>query len=120
MACLCLDAVEISTNGGHYVALDMQPSPYPLGGEPAAVVEDVERLGGFGIAAHPDSPTPELAWTDWDAPFDGIEWLSADSEWRDESRARFARVLFDYLLRPAPALASLLDRPVSRSNVGTS
>src|SRR6476659_9628398 len=27
---LCLDAVEISTTGGHYVALDMQPSPYPL------------------------------------------------------------------------------------------
>ena len=110
---LCLDAVEISTNGGHYVALDMRPAPYPLGGEPAAVVEDVKRLGGFGIVAHPDSPKTELAWKDWDAPFDGIEWLSADSEWRDESRARLARVPFDYLLRPAPALASLLDRPVT-------
>jgi hypothetical protein len=110
---LCLDAVEISTNGGHYVALDMQPAPYPLGGEPSAVVEDVKRLGGFGIVAHPDSPKSELAWKDWDAAFDGIEWLSADSEWRDESRARLGRVLFDYLLRPAPALASLLDRPVA-------
>ena len=110
---LCLDAVEISTNGGHYVALDMQPAPYPLGGEPSAVVEDVKRLGGFGIVAHPDSPKPELAWKDWDAPFDGIEWLSADSEWRDESRARLGRILFDYLLRPGPALASLLDRPVA-------
>jgi len=110
---LCVDAVEISTNGGHYVALDMQPAPYPLGGEPSAVVEDVKRLGGFGIVAHPDSPKSELAWKDWDAPFDGIEWLSADSEWRDESRARLGRVLFDYLLRPAPALASLLDRPVA-------
>src|SRR5689334_14892345 len=76
---LCLDAVEISTSGGHYVALDMRPSSYPLGGEPAAVVEDVKRLGGFGIVAHPDSPKADLAWTDWDAPFDGIEWLSADS-----------------------------------------
>ena len=110
---LCLDAVEISTNGGHYVALDMRPAPYPLGGEPAAVVEDVNRLGGFGIVAHPDSPKSELAWKDWDAPFDGLEWLSADSEWRDESRARLARGFFDYLLRPAPALASLLDRPVA-------
>ena len=53
---LCLDAVEISTDRGHYVALDAQPSPYPLGGEPSAVVEDVRRLGGFGIAAHPDHP----------------------------------------------------------------
>jgi hypothetical protein len=109
---LCLDGVEISTSGGHYVALDMAASPYPLGGEPTAVVEDVRRLGGFGIAAHPDSPKPELAWTDWDAPFDGIEWLSADSEWRDESRLALSRVLFDYFLRPAPALALLLDRPV--------
>ena len=110
---LCLDGVEISTSGGHYVALDMRPAPYPLGGEPSAVVEDVKRLGGFGIVAHPDSPKTELAWKDWGAPFDGLEWLSADSEWRDESRARLAHVLFDYMLRPAPALASLLDRPVT-------
>jgi hypothetical protein len=110
---LCVDAVEISTSGGHYVAVDMQPAPYPLGGEPSAVVEDVKRLGGFGIVAHPDSPKSELAWKEWDAPFDGIEWLSADSEWRDESRARLGQVLFDYLVRPAPALASLLDRPVA-------
>ena len=65
---LCIDGVEISTNGGHYVALGMSPAPYPLGGEPVAVVEDVARLGGFGIAAHPDSPKPSLAWTDWDVP----------------------------------------------------
>lgn len=110
---LCLDAVEISTNGGHYVALDMQPATYPLGGEPDAVVEDVRRLGGFGIVAHPDSPRPQLAWSAWDAPFDGIEWLSADSEWRDESRLRLTRALFQYFLRPAPALASILDRPVA-------
>lgn len=110
---LCLDAAEISTAGGHYVALDMPASPYPLGGEPSAVVEDVSRLGGFGVAAHPDSPKPELAWTDWTVPFDGIEWLSADTEWRNESRARLARVLFDYFVRPAGSLASTLDRPAA-------
>ena len=66
---LCIDGVEISTNGGHYVALGLPRTPYPLGGEPSAVVEDVARLGGFGFAAHPDSPRPELAWTDWTAPF---------------------------------------------------
>ncbi len=53
---LCIDAVEISTTGGHYIALDLPASPYPLGGEARDVVEDVQRLGGFGIAAHPDSP----------------------------------------------------------------
>ena len=108
---LCIDGVEISTNGGHYVALDMSPAPYPLGGEPSAVVEDVRRLGGFGIAAHPDSPRPELAWRDWTAAIDGIEWLSADTEWRNESRPALARALFDYAWRQGPALASLLDRP---------
>ena len=64
---LCIDAVEISTNGGHYVALGLGAAPYPLGGEAAAVVEDVARLGGFGFAAHPDSSRPELAWTRLDA-----------------------------------------------------
>jgi hypothetical protein len=110
---LCIDAVEISTNGGHYAALGLGPAPYPLGGEPAAVVEDVSRLGGFGFAAHPDSSRPELAWSDWTLPFEGIEWMNADSEWRNETRMRLARVVFSYFVRPGPALASILDRPVS-------
>ena len=110
---LCIDAVEISTNGGHLVALDMPAAPYPLGGEPAAVVEDVLRLGGMPVAAHPDSAKAELAWKDWGAPVAGLEWLNLDSEWRDEPRARLARVAFDSLLRPGPALAMLLDHPSS-------
>ncbi len=110
---LCLDAVEISTDEGHYVALDMRPSPYPLGGTADAVVEDVGRLGGFGVAAHPDSPKPELRWTDTSAPIDGIEWLNADSEWRNESRANIARAGLAYLFRRGPALATLLDRPAT-------
>ncbi len=76
---LCLDAVEISTAQGHLVALDMPRAPYPLGGDADAVVEDVHRLGGFAVAAHPDSPKPALRWTDDAAPIDGIEWLNADS-----------------------------------------
>jgi hypothetical protein len=91
----------------------MGAAPYPLGGEPRAVVEDVARLGGFGIAAHPDSARAKLAWTDWAADVDGLEWLSADSEWRNERRSRLARVLFDYVLRPGPALASILDKPTA-------
>lgn len=110
---LCIDGVEISTDGGHYVALGMARAPYPLGGEPAAVVEDVARLAGFGVVAHPESARPGLVWTDWGVPFDGLEWLSADTEWRNEPRMRLTRVLFDYVWRPGPALASILDRPVS-------
>ena len=110
---LCLDAVEISTDDGHYVALDMPRSPYPLGGAAAGVVEDVARLGGFGIAAHPDSPKESLRWTDADAPIDGIEWLNGDSEWRNDSRARLWRAAAGYLFRPGPALTMLLDRPAT-------
>lgn len=110
---LVLDGVEISTDQGHYVAFDMPRAPYPLGGAAEAVVEDVARLGGFGVAAHPDSPKPQLRWTDDRASIDGIEWLNTDSEWRGESRARLARAGIAYFLRPGPALASLFDRPVT-------
>src|SRR5258708_4751416 len=110
---LVLDAVEISTDQGHYVALDMPRAPYPLGGAADAVVEDVHRLGGFGIAAHPDSPKPALRWTDDHAPIDGIEWLNADSEWRADPRLQLARARRPAFLRPRPALAAVFDRPAT-------
>ena len=111
---LCLDGVEISTAGGHYVALDMRAAPYPLAGEARDVVEDVRRLGGFGIVAHPDSPKPELRWSDWDAPVDGVEWINPDTSWRVHaatgwrSRFRLLEGLLHYPIRPAETLASLL------------
>ena len=110
---LCVDGVEVSTNDGHYVALGIGQAPYPLGGDGDAVVEDVARQGGLGIAAHPFSGRRELAWTEWNAAIDGIEWLNADSEWRDERRLSVARAFLGYFIRPAPALASIIDRPVS-------
>jgi hypothetical protein len=113
---LCLDGVEISTSGGHYVALDTSPSPYPLGGEPRDVIEDVRRLGGFGVAAHPDSPKSELQWREWTAPFDGLEVLSLDTGWRVHllepgwrPRLRLIEALLGYPVRPQEAIASLLD-----------
>ena len=110
---LCVDAAEVSTEDGHYIALGIGQAPYRLGGEGRAVAEDVARLGGFGIAAHPFSNRPDLAWSDWTARIDALEWLNADSEWRDEGRAAIARAITGYLWRPAGALATLLDRPVS-------
>jgi hypothetical protein len=94
---LCLDAVEISTTGGHYLALDMPAAPYPLGGDAQDVVEDVKRLGGFGVAAHPNSPKPDLSWRQWDAPFDGIEWLNPDTSWRLKLRQPGWRVGWDVI-----------------------
>jgi hypothetical protein len=110
---LVLDGVEISTAGGHYLAIGMTQAPYPLGGEARDVAEDVSRLRGVGIVAHPASPKPELAWSDWDVPFDGAEWLSADSEWRDERWTTLARAGLTYFFRPGPSVARVFDRPAS-------
>ncbi len=108
---LCIDAVEISTSGGHYIALGLPASPYPLAGEALEVVEDVRRLGGFGIVAHPASAKADLQWKDFGLEYDGIEWLNADSQWRDESSRAIGAAALRYMLRPSEALAALLDRP---------
>lgn len=112
---LMLDGVEISTRGGHYVAVGLPKSPYPLGGEARDVVEDVRRLGGFGIIAHPDSPKAELAWRDWSIPADGFELINPDTSWRVHafergflSKALLFRSLLAYPIRPAESIASLL------------
>lgn len=108
---LMIDAVEISTTAGHYVALDLPQTPYPLAGPAGAVVEDVRRFGGVGFAAHPASPKPALQWSDWALPFDGLEWLNADSEWRDEFWGSLGAVLLTYPFRPVETLGAMLDRP---------
>ncbi|HZR27003.1 MAG TPA: hypothetical protein VFA59_25630 [Vicinamibacterales bacterium] len=113
---LCLDGVEISTSGGHYIALDMPAAPYPLAGEARDVVEDVKRLGGFGIVAHPDSPKPQLRWTEWTAPFDAIELLNPDTSWRIlaqqprwRERSQLFAALVDYPFRAPETMANLLQ-----------
>ena len=108
---LVIDAVEVNTTGGHLAALGLPASPYPLAGTPEDVLDDVHRLGGFGIAAHPGSPRPSLSWQGWDAPLDGLEWINGDSEWRDEPRIPLARALLTYFFRAPESMAALLDRP---------
>lgn len=110
---LCIDAVEISTQGGHIVAIGLPKAPYPLGGEARDVLEDIARMGGMAIAAHPGSLKPELQWADWTLPMDGLEWLNADSEWRDESPWSLMRALLAYPARPTESVAGLLDRPAT-------
>ncbi|PWT83870.1 MAG: hypothetical protein C5B57_05945, partial [Blastocatellia bacterium] len=112
---LCIDAVEISTTGGHYIALDLPPAPYPLGGEARDVVEDVKRLGGFGIVAHPNSPKPALSWQAWDAPFDAFEWMNPDTSWRIRlqspslrQRLSLVHALLTYPFRSPESIAHLL------------
>lgn len=116
---LCLDAVEISTDDGHLIALGIPAAaPYPLAGEGRDVLEDVHRLGGIGIAAHPDSPRDTLQWRDWEAPIDGLELVNLDTVWRRQIATggwrmgvRVARSLSTYLVRPSEAMAALVTAP---------
>jgi hypothetical protein len=111
---LVIDAVELNTNAGHLVALGLaDASPYPMAGPPADVLEDVHRRGGFGIVAHPDSPRPDLQWRAWNVAYDGVEWLNADSEWRDESALRLTGVGLRTLVRAPETIASLFQRPTT-------
>jgi hypothetical protein len=107
---LVIDAVEVSSSDGHVVALGLrEASPYPLGGEGRDVIEDVHRMGGWTVAAHPDSQKADLRWRG--PATDGIEWLNADSEWRDDGTQRRIQAALHYLVRPASAVASLFSRP---------
>lgn len=108
---LVIDGVEVSTADGHYVAIGMPAAPYPLGGEGRDVAEDVRRLGGIGILAHPDSARDALAWHDADTHGDGLEVLNADSAWRDESMWSLLWRLLPYPWRPSAVLATTLTYP---------
>ncbi len=108
---LVIDGVEISTTDGHYAAVGLARSPYPLAGEGRDVAEDVRRLGGFGVAAHGESPRSDGQWRDWDAPIDGLEWLNLDAGWREAPAFTIARGLLTYWLRPPETLASMVARP---------
>jgi hypothetical protein len=112
---LCIDAVEISTTDGHYLALGLPQSPYPLNGEARDVVEDVRRLGGWGIVAHPESPKDGLSWRAWETPFDAIEWVNPDTSWRMRVRQTgwlrgwgVLEALAAYPIRPAETMARLI------------
>src|SRR5688572_7172806 len=111
---LVIDAVEISTMAGHLIALGLKDaSPYPLGAEARDTLEDVHRMGGWTVAAHPDSPHPGLRWRADDVPVDGVEWLNADSEWRDERSGRLLQTLGHYFFRPSESIVSIFDRPAA-------
>jgi hypothetical protein len=107
---LVIDGVEVSTREGHVVALGLrEASPYPLAGEARDVIEDVHRMGGWTVAAHPDSQKADLRYRG--PATDGVEWINADSEWRDDGTHRKIQAALHYLVRPAPAITSLFSRP---------
>jgi hypothetical protein len=111
---LVIDAVELNTSAGHVVALGLTgAAPYPLAGHPRDVIEDVRRLGGAAVIAHPDSPNPALRWRGQNVSADGIEWLNVDSEWRDDPPTRLVATAIRSLIRAPESIASLFTRPAA-------
>lgn len=110
---LTIDAVEINTREGHVVALGLdRATPYPLAGPAADVIEDIHRMGGVAVAAHPDSPRATLAWRGGPGTaVDGVEWINADSEWRDDRSLTLLTRAAQALVRPAESVAALFSRP---------
>lgn len=110
---LVIDAIELNTREGHLVALGLtEAAPYPLAGLARDVIEDVHRLGGSVVIAHPDSPRAELSWRGGQGVFaEGVEWLNVDSEWRDESASHLLLRTTQSLLRTPEAIAALFSRP---------
>jgi hypothetical protein len=110
---LVIDALEVNTREGHIVALGLDgPSPYPLAGLAQDVIDDIHRQGGVAILAHPDSPRSDLGWRGGaGTPADGLEWINADSEWRDESAFALIRGAAHAVIRPPEAIASMFSRP---------
>jgi hypothetical protein len=109
---LIIDAVEINTENGHLVALNLQnPSSYPLAGEARDVLDDIHRLGGWAVAAHPDSPRPNLRWRGPLTGVDGVEWLNVDSEWRSHTTTEIAASALRSVVRGPEAIASLFRAP---------
>ncbi len=118
---LVIDGVELSTQGGHYIAIGMSA------GAVSASRRSARRRRGreapWRIRRSSLIPIPRnrrLRWHAWDAPFDAIEWLNADTEWRDEGRGQVLRALARYPFRPAAdaGLAARSSR-LERWNAGT-
>jgi len=113
---LVIDAVEINTESGHVVALGLSgATPYALAGQAADVIDDIHRLGGYAVLAHPDSPKDSLRWRGGgnaaNVVFDGIEWINADSEWRDERGSHLIATAVRAVFRAPESIATLFSTP---------
>jgi hypothetical protein len=76
------------------------------------VIDDIHRLGGWAVVAHPDSPKDSLRWrASANVPFDGIEWINADAEWRDETARRLMTTAARAVFRGPESVALLFRSP---------
>ena len=104
---LRLIGAEISTEGGHLLALGIPDPDFRFGSDAGEALQDVAELAGFSVVAHPYSDRPEFAWLDWSLPgYGGMELINLASAsergWPQLLRAPF------YPIAPQRVLAPLL------------
>lgn len=112
---LAISGTEISTNAGHLLALGIADPGYAFPAEVHDALDDIRRLGGIPVAAHPWSPRADLQWTGWRLPGPwGVELVNLDSAWRRAGWMRLGWAMLAYRLNPSHALLSVLDTPGQR------
>ena len=105
---LVLVGMEISTRGGHYLALNVTTDIDREKMTTQEIFDAVNRQGGFGIIAHPYFK--KRRWTDWGVTgFTGIEAYNIAHDTLDENRLRLA--LWTFSVPVEPFYLSLIDRP---------
>jgi hypothetical protein len=111
---LVLVGCEVSTNVGHIVGYRIPDPAFRFSGEGDEALYDIRDLGGFSVAAHPQSPRSEIDFTGWDLPGPwGMELINGDSQWRQAGWGQLLRVLLLYQVNPRLALLGGLGVPTA-------
>ncbi|MBI2496190.1 MAG: PHP domain-containing protein [Candidatus Omnitrophica bacterium] len=107
-ATLVLIGMEISTRGGHYLALNVTEEIDRFKLTTQQIIDEVNRQGGVGFIAHPYFKKGR--WKDWTVTrFTGIEGYNVAHDTLDENKLRLA--LWTISAPAEPFYLSILDRP---------
>ena len=105
---LLMVGTELSTRGGHYLALNVTEEIDYHHLSTQQVIDEVNRQGGLGFIAHPFFK--KRRWTDMDVTgFTGLEAYNLAHDTLDENRLRL--VLWTLTVPPDWFYLSLIDRP---------
>ena len=100
---------EVSTEGGHVLAIGIRPPTFHFSGTLREVLDDIRHLGGCAFVSHPTSPRGETRFTREDEPGTwGVEVVNGDTAWREASPLTLSIAAWTYPVNPAFALAQTL------------
>ena len=104
---LLLVGEELSTRGGHFLALNVQED-IDRHQPTQAIIDEVNHQGGLGFIAHPYFK--KRRWSDWSVTgFTGIEAYNVAHDALDENKLRL--VFWGVAVPADPLFLSMVDRP---------